>query len=282
MNKNTQIGAAMVESMLIFSIMTLLLVAIPKLAKYQDVRQTTMDASRYATWQMPISNVVDREKIIDRMFSRADSPIRSQNSEVGENIYWNWNNQPLIRDNAFIPVASSQTLSNSNRVSESLVDKRTVVVGTTQQSTSPGSTANVVTDTVRTVSNWLGDSDAIAPNRGIVRSDISVALNASPIEGQTTINCGEDSIECLSLSSSILVDGWEAEDSQAVEEGTQVMVPTKLLKPVGQALSVVSVVPLLKEFEEIDDSFGCVNTSTLPTKELTGELRGSEESTHEC
>jgi len=132
------------------------------------------------------------------------------------------------------------------------------------------------------VSNWLGDSDAIAPNRGIVKSDISVALNSDTGDDGTTTDCGDGATECMSVSSSMLVDGWEARDSEAVETGAQVMVPTKVLKPVGEALSVVSVVPLLKEFEEIDNSFGCVDTTTLPTKELSGELSRAEGISHEC
>jgi len=88
MNRSTQKGAAMVESVLIVASLVVLLVAIPKLAKYQDVRQVTVDASRYATWQMTVSEATDREKIIDRMFSEPDAPIRSQNSELGENLFW--------------------------------------------------------------------------------------------------------------------------------------------------------------------------------------------------
>lgn len=282
MNKHKQRGAAMVETVLIVAGMVILLVAIPKLAKYQDVRQATVDASRYATWQMTVSEAPDREKIIERMFSKPDSPIRSQNTELSENTFWRSARRPLIRDHALTPVGPSQALANLNNVGESLVDLRSVALSTTEQSASTGAVASTITSTVQTVSNWLGDSDAIAPNRGIVKSAISVAINANSTDGQGQVECGVGAAECMSISSSILVDGWEAKDSDAIETGAQVMVPTKLLKPIGEALSLVSVVPLLKEFEHIDDSFGCVNTTTLPTKELSGELADSGGDAHEC
>ena len=282
MSKQMQRGAAMVESVLIIAVMVILLVAIPKLAKYQDVRQTTVDASRYATWQMTVSETADREKIIDRMFSRPDAAIRSQNTELDNNPFWRSSQRPLIRDQAFTPVQSSAAQTNQNNAIDSFVDVRSVTLKTVENSTSAGVTANAITGTVRTVSDWLGDSDAIASNRGIVQSNVSVAVNQSSEGEATTMNCGFNDIQCLSVSSSMLVDGWEAADLSSVERGAQVMVPTQLLKPIGRALSLVSVVPLLKEFKEIDDSFGCVNSRVLPTKELSGDLAGVVGASHVC
>lgn len=281
MNKDKQTGVAMVESVLIVMGMTVLLVTLPKLAKYQDVRQMTVDASRYANWQMTVSEAASREKIIDRMYSQSDAPIRSQNSALNDNAFWRTTQRPLIRDQAFTPVQTPGTGANQ-LASDTLVDIRSIGVRTTQQAESTGWVGNTITNTVRAVSNWLGESDAIAPNRGIVKSEISIALNSNSAEGQAVIDCSGGMIECMSISSSILVDGWEAEDSSAVENGAQVMVPTKLLKPIGAAFSAVSVVPLLKEFEDLDDAFGCVNSASLPTKELTGGLAESEGLPHEC
>ncbi len=280
MNRSTQYGAAMVESVLIIAGMVVLLVAIPKLAKYQDVRQSAVDASRYATWQMTVSEEADREKILDRMFSDPNAPIRSQTTQLPGNAFWQYSRQPLVRNQAFTPVQSSG-VTQASESSESMVDLRSVNVTTTQRASSAGGVADTISGTVRTVSDWLGRSDAIAPNRGIVMSDIRVAISDPTTRDDEAQTCGTAATRCVSTSTSILVDGWEAKNSQALEAGAQVMVPSKLLKPIGRAMSAVAVVPLLKEFKDFDEGLGCINTTTLPTKELTGELAEGGE-IHEC
>ena len=264
MNKVYQTGAAMIEAVLICVAMVSLLVAIPKLALHQDVRQATVDASRYAAWQMTVSNEIDREKVIDRIFSKTDSPIRSDNSQLEANAFWQHRDTPLVRDHAFTPVTSASNPQNIGPFNQSMVDTRTLNVSTRHGASSPGAVADTVTGTIRTVSNWLGDSGAIAPDRGIIESGIEIAVRSGHADGSGSLDCANESVSCLSSSSAILVDGWEAKDSEAVEEGAQVMVPSQLLKPVGQALSWVSVIPLLKEFRNFDDGLGCVNTTSLP------------------
>lgn len=281
MNNHNQSGAALIEAVLICVAMVSLLVAIPKLALHQDVRQTAVDASRYATWQMTVSNEVDREKVIDRLFSIPDAPIRSDNSLLDSNPFWQNNRSPLVRHQAFTPVGNANSSSFGGASNQSKLDTRTLNISTQQRVASTGTVADTVTGTIRTVSNWLGDSDAIAPDRGIIESDIQIALRTGNDSDIGPMNCAHDSISCLSTSGAILVDGWEAKDSSAVEAGAQVMVPSKLLQPVGELFSWVSIIPLMKEFRGFGDGLGCVNTTSLPTKELTGELQ-LRDYQHEC
>lgn len=272
----------MTESILLVAAMVLMLVAIPRLSKYQDIRQATVDASRYATWQMTVSEAASREQIVDRMFSTPSAAIQSENTTSSENPYWRLDRRPLVREHALIPVYANETTSDLNAVADSIVDIENVSITTTERSASTGAVANAIASTVRTVSGWFGDSDEIAPNRGIVNSKITVGLNRNSSDDTTPVECSVVANDCLSISSSMLVDGWQAEDSLDIERGVQTMVPTTLLKPIGRVLSLASAVPLLEEFKDIDESFGCVNTSTLPTKEMSGQIVENSEQRHEC
>jgi len=285
-SSTVQSGAAMVESILILSLMVVLLTAIPSIAKRQDVRQTTVDANRYATWEMTVAMDTDRELIIDRFYSAPDAPIRSVQAEQDDNIFWQNQNTPLLRDHAFIAATAPRPVSSQQRNGNSLVDSRSIKLDVFERAADTGSVADIITGTIRTVSDWTGSSNAIAPNRGIVQAVLSVGdgnrgLNEDGLP-QECSEANENSIDCLSIGSAILVDGWEAATDEETEEGAQAMVPTQLLDPLGNMLDAISLVPLLKEFEDMDDSFGCVNTSLLPTKELTGTLETTVGVPNEC
>ena len=257
---------------LILSLMLILFAAMPYISKRQDVRQTTVDANRYATWQMTVSTSVDRELVIDRFFSDPNSPIRSIQTNVNENSFWNNQNTPLIRERAFVAANAQNTGFMGSNNHPSLVDPRSVTLKVFERAADAGEVADTIIQTVRTVSNWTGSPNAIAPNRGIVETELSVGTDQNGINNGLT----------HSIRSAMLVDGWEAANDAEVEDGAKTMVPTQLLEPLGAALNAISVVPLLKEFEDMDDNFGCVNTSLLPTKELSGSISTTVGTPHAC
>lgn len=281
-----QAGAALVESILIIAIMVVLLVGIPSIAKRQDVRQSTVDANRYTTWEMTVANSTDRELVIDRFFADPGASIRSAPTELDENRFWQTGSTPLIRQNAFLSAASNDEFTQPIRAHQSLVDPRSVRLEVFERAADAGAVADTITGTVRTVSDWTGYSDAIAPNRGIVQTALSVGVGDRAAQsGNQPAQCSGivgAADGCISVRNALLVDGWEAENDAAIKEGAQAMVPSKLLDPLGEVLDAISVVPLLKEFKDMDDSFGCVNTSLLPTKELTGNISTATGNPHDC
>jgi len=289
-----QSGAAMVESVLILSLMVVLLSAIPSIAKRQDVRQTTVDANRYSTWEMTVSSAVDRELVIDRFYSAPNASIRSTQTEQIENHFWSNQITPLTRVHAFTAAAASNQVPTQGDANDlagdsthhSLVDSRSVKLDVFERAADAGIVAETITGTIRTVSDWTGHSNAIAPNRGIVQTALSVGIGNRGLseEGQA-VGCSganESASDCLSVRSAILVDGWEASTEADIEAGAQAMVPTKLIDPIGEMLDVVSIFPLFEEFEDMDDAFGCVNTSLLPTKELSGAISTTVGTPNEC
>ncbi len=285
MSKHTQSGAALVESILIISVMIGLLVAIPSIAKRQDIRQSTVDASRYTTWQMTVSNAADRELVIDRFFAEPDASIRSVQAELDENVFWRDQNTPLVREEAFLSVNSDARLTRNINTGESLVNLNSINLEVFEQAADAGAIPDTITRTIRTVSDWTGGSNVIAANRGIVQTALSVGLGEGEQGNNQRVQCsgiGGAADGCFSASNAILVDGWEAKNNAAIEEGAKAMVPTKLLDSFGEVLDALSVVPLLKEFKHMDDSFGCVNSTLLPTKELTGEISATEGVPHAC
>lgn len=287
MNKDIQSGAAMVESIVILSMMVGLLVAIPSIAKRQDVRQSTVDANRYTTWEMTVSTTADREQVIDRFFAEPDAAIRSAPTELTDNLFWQNRHTPLVREHAFMPANDAPGSTSSENIGGSLIDRRSVKLEIFERAADAGLIPDTITSTIRTVSDWTGRSNAIAPNRGIVQTALSVGVGdrtsaASDNQGVQCSGIVDAADGCLLVRNALLVDGWEAENNAAIEEGAQVMVPTHLLDPLGEVLNVVSVVPLLKEFKDMDDSFGCVNTTLLPTQALTGDISNTVGVPNEC
>jgi len=273
MNKMTQRGAALTESVLVIAGMVGLVSVIPMLAKFQDVRHATVNASRYAAWEMTVSDGrADRELLIDRFFSEPNAPIRAHATPLTTPSFWNAETIPLVRDQVLMPASRSAQTTPSE-----LVNRATVNLDSLERSASLGYVGDTVTGTIRTVSGWLGESDAIASNKGIVNATVSIGLNTQSALPLGNVACGDAAGGCVGTSTSLLVDGWSAANESRVANGAQVMVPTKVLKPIGRALSVVSAIPLLKEFKEIDEGFGCVNTQSLPTQELTGSLSAASE-----
>jgi len=281
MSSSNEIGAALVESVVVIVAMVALMVALPMLSKYQDIRQSTLDASRYATWQMTVAEEPSRELIIDRFYKDPSSPIRSALSENSVNPYWRHSNLPLVREQAFTPVTRSVDSIVGTGNDSGIVELNSLSLQVADRVESTGQISELATRVIRQVSGWLGESDAIASNRGIVSAAVSIGVSDG-FERASSGSCSEGASGCVTASTAILIDGWEAADDLETRDGAEVLVPTTLLKPVGRLLSVVGVVPLLKEFKEIDRSFGCINSTSIPTKELTGELQAEGGDSHAC
>jgi len=268
MNKGAQQGAALIESVLVIAGMVVLLGVIPMLAKFQDVRHATVNASRYAAWEMTVAEQpADRELIIDRFFAEAEAPIRSRATEITTPEFWSTHSSPLVRNNVLTAATAPSASSNA-----SLVNVATVNSDSAERTASLGHVGDTVTSTIQTVSGWLGRTDDIASSKGIFNATVSVGLNSQAALPLANANCGDASGGCVGTSTSLLIDGWSAANENEVVAGAEVMVPSQVLKPLGRALSTISAVPLLKEFKNFDDGLGCVNSQSLPTQELTGRI----------
>ena len=78
MKLRKQTGAALVESFFICGVLTIFLIGIPMLGKSIDLKQTTIQASRYAAWEKTVyvdSTQVDQ--VDTRFFKDASAPISS-------------------------------------------------------------------------------------------------------------------------------------------------------------------------------------------------------------
>lgn len=270
MNRSSQTGAALVESIIIICGLIGLLALFPQLAKLQSIRQSAVEASRYANWQLTVGEQASRESVANRLFIAPNAALQSDITASAFRAS-NPSTNPRARSHAFKPLAenSHNELPSLGRTS---IELSTLTIRTDNNAEKPGKLIESGVKTIRKVSDWLGDSDAIAGGRGIVKHTVAFATHGQESENQIAGDCSKDSVFCFTAHSALLIDGWEAADNKETEDAAAVLVPTTLLKPLGDTLAKVSAVPLLKEFSKMGAGFGCINTTVLPTKELSGGI----------
>ncbi len=270
MSKSTQAGAALVESVIILSGLIGLLALLPQLAKLQALRQSAVEAGRYTSWQLSVGEQPSRESVAARFFIQPDADLTSENSSV-DFLVTERSISPRVRRHAFDPI-SQESENELPSLGSGMINLNTLTVHAENNAEHPGTLVESGVNTIRRVSNWLGNSDAIASGQGIVKHTLAFATHGPTPMASSNADCSENSIFCFSAESALLIDGWEAADNHETEHAAAVLVPTTLLKPLGATLAKVSAVPLLKEFSKMGAGFGCVNTTALPTKELSGEI----------
>lgn len=270
MNRSSQTGAALVESIIIICGLIGLLALLPQLAKLQSIRHSAVEASRYSSWQLSVGEQASRESVANRLFIAPNAALQSEIKATASQAA-NPSTKPRARRYAFTPLVENSH-NELPSLSSSSIDLSTLTIQADNNAEKPGKLIESAVTTIRKVSDLLGDSDAIASGRGIVKHTVAFATHGRESQKRIAGDCSKDSVFCFTSHSALLIDGWEAADDKATEDAAAVLVPTTLLKPLGETLAKVSAVPLLKEFSKMGAGFGCINTTVLPTKELSGGI----------
>ena len=260
----TQHGAALTETFVLMLVLTPIMFGIPMIGKLIDLRQTTVQASRYSAWEATVSNTtVAPNDVKARFFSDAsvavggdasapnalwgddrDGQALTELQEVGTqtvNSYWGPEDVAVRLDEstgAAVPYISAYDSGASGNIALKVQE----VVE------SKGSTVANLTD-----GEWIDSGSLKSMLRSEVRADVQ----------------GNGWFETLSFNDAtvIMYDNWSAaEDGQAAKRARS-FVPAGALGDIGDKLSVLGNFPMFGELKEFDGAFGYVDMNPLPAGE---------------
>ncbi len=256
--RSLQRGNAMVEFVLIATVLTPIFMFTPVLTKTADANLSTAQAARYGAWEQTVQHKGGDKlatEINNRFYAKPDMAIRTKQGAVTgddqQNQFW----AGAGVDGRMVNTAENETLSVAEKES------------------SLGGAAGVVGKVVATLGNTIG---AIVPDSkwglgagGIHTVNVGLKIdNAAQIsEGEQGENCqgGSDaSGRCMRQKSAILVDTWGARGPDEVADRVRSLVPAGALEPLGDVVALAGVLPFFQELKKLDGVFGEVKPDILP------------------
>jgi len=277
----------MVEFAVLSGVMVPLFFGVPMLGKLIDLRQMTVQASRYAAWEATVATSVgDGPLALDeRFFGDPAAPIRSAPTTRGHNPLWGGPPSPTPAEVRSADPGARRTIGGVvghpggwPAMSAVTVDPASVS-GTTAERSASSSVAGAVGAVVKRTGEMLGSSWHIGGN-GLVDVGVTVAVRENGWLGSGSGGCGEG-FACVREPSAILTDAWGAPDDTTTAERVRQLVPLHKLDWLGDSLAVVGKIPMLDELEDLnrngESAFGFVDMSTdaLPRDEI-GEVSPGE------
>jgi len=273
-DRYTYRGSALTEVVVLMLVMVPLAFTIPMLGKLIDLKQSSIQASRYLAWQQthaPSQSADAAIRVDDlnrRFFSSPESAITSSVGDTPD--------QPIRENPLWGQSGGNRSAGEYQGMWGGLGFTDDVVLDlqqtqTTQQS---GELPTIAAATTRSIDATTGFVEALSGANWDVEANgmvsVNVAINArlGGLLGATSSTCGAQQSAnnefCLQIGSAILADGWSASSSEQAKERTQTFVPATILEPAGKFLSAFGNVPVLKELKPLDKAFGRIDTDVLP------------------
>lgn len=257
-------GSATVEGIIVLGILLPIVSGVVMVGKLIDLRQTSEQAARYATWQSTVSardSVADNQAAIvtERFFSDSSLPLLTDSSPdesqpVAQNALWGSREAPRP---ATLQARSHVELQAENGV---LAAYR-FDLSAAPVASSLGGYAERIGGILDSAS---GNSWGIAGN-GLVRADIDVGLQSSDWLGGTNSQCmTTDSGACVRTSSVIMADGWSASSDEHARQRVRSLMPTSSFQAVGDVVADLGGFLLFPELRGLRGAFGHVDMSVLP------------------
>ena len=266
-------GSALVEAVVLMVVLVPIMFGVVMIGKLIDLKQTGEQASRYAAWEAtvhaPDSPQGARPAAVrERFFGKRENAISSSPHEPGNHQLWgaqastddvSWASRTAIR----IDPESIDAQHYAYGVGEPTVAMQ---VGRAAAS------AGKVLDGVR------GNQWGLAAD-GLVRATVGVQVKSNDWltapgqgkgkgqgqgQGQGQVCGAADNFACLHSSTVIMADGWSSSSDQQAAERVRSLVPLSALEPLGNIISRVGHIPMLKELKKLDGALGHVDMSVLP------------------
>jgi len=270
---NRESGAALVETASIALVMMTFMVGIPVIGKIIDVRQTAIQASRYAAWEMTVQSDPRNQppsQVDIRFFRDIGAPISHGTPDVESNQLWGEKREEERPPPPSELVDTILTDDSEDTPTESLFDKNRVLVTNTAVTTrsavemdlgeGPLGVAKPIGKMVHEVTDFIGkDGWKDVEKNGLLQSEVRVNIEGGDMFPATTVT----------ENTSILVDGWSAASEDQIRDRVHGFVPTARLDSIGRfAYKMGKALPMLKDLKGLRRALGCVNTAVLPPKEL--------------
>ena len=274
-------GGALTEFAVLTMIMVPMALSIPMIGNLIDLKQTAVQASRYAVWEATVDDGgLPPDNVRARFFGEASAPIASAPSAAGHNALWGAGGA-AADGSAGRRVAGDGLPERFDGVSPEgfAIDEDSVAALPYEEAfaragvASPGTgTAKEVGRAVRRGGEFLADAaegDWNLTANGLVRGGVRVDIaRGDLLRGEAVLpTCAGGALACLEESSVILIDGWSAAGDEAAERRVRSLLPAAAVDHVGNAVSAVGYLPVFKELKRLEDAFGHVEPSLLPASE---------------
>lgn len=245
-------GNALVETVVLVSVLGPLMVGLPLLGKVSDINNSTIQSSRYIAWERTIGNTSSEVEVKNRFFSRPDLSIRSGEGALSgadaNNPYW-----------------TGYGVKEDGSVN-TMFDEGQGMALHFRERRAPGAAGELSSAIVR-----MGRSLELE-DKGLFTATVAVGLGTNRFLPSGDSCSGDDPDEtfaCISRSNTILVDGWEVDDASHAEDRTKAFVMASALEEVGDFFAtVVSKFPFFRDLEELesdgDGGFGYVDSEVVP------------------
>jgi hypothetical protein len=255
-----------------FAVLTLvmlpIMMGIPMVGKMIDLKQTTINASRYAAWEATVSddyNVADQ--IDSRFFKDSESAIKTQN--VAPASHRLWGETSAVDPSSYIEKGSVRIADDSAAAKALEVNITNGVQGGSTNSLTFG---GVVKDSGEILS-WAPGTDWGVNDDGLLRAAVQVKIKQNYLLNQSNSACFEEgkTFSCMTEANSIMVDNWSASNDRQAADRVRSFVPTTAIRDVSDILAAIGEVPTFAELKGLKrkngkNGFGHVEMNVLPEK----------------
>ena len=258
-------GAALTETFVLMFVLIPIMLGIPMIGKLIDLRQTTVQASRYAAWETTVNQTgIPPDNLKARFFS--DSNVALGGDASAPHALWGGNRdgeaetplEELTYKTIMSPDHTAVRLDETTGAAlpySSAYDHGADEGAALLVQEMIEETGNAAVDLVH--GEWM-DSGSI---KGMVRSEVRADVK------------GNGLFETLSFDDAtvIMYDNWSSADDKEAKKRVRALVPTGALEPIGNGIALLGEFPLLKELKDLGDSdeggFGYVDMEPLPAGE---------------
>ena len=298
-------GSAAIEALLIIGVLVVFMIGIPMLGTMVDLKQKTIEASRYAAWEKTIHTNDDPivNQINARFFMHESAPIRSivpDKELLGSNTLWgeipgagNSVNYVQTGTASSIGTSGGLQLFQRARITADVDNLRTYVgegvsawgsgypengnqqnlkeTGNTMRLPDKGHLYPALGKTVTELGSFVskdGWGNNSPFSNGLMRSEIEIKVENNEIMNIAGTNCSQGGAGCFQESTAILVDGWSAGNPDVIRDRVHGFVPSARLEKVGDFISKVSGIPMMGDLDKLRGSFGCVKLGVRPAQRL--------------
>lgn len=271
-----QNGSALVESILIIGVLLIFMIGVPMIGSMIDLKQTTIQASRYSAWEKTVNVATDSvgAQLDQRFFRDASAPITSSvNGDIAPNMLWGELAQDTPTDGSPVSAGNGAAATSDQELQISQKGRVTLSQGSVVQSSEAGGNLRDNIDAswnggvYRNVAKAVTTIGAfISPDGWDDGNPVSDGLVRSSVEATIDSNYLFTSSNSLKESTSILIDGWSAADSETIRDRVHGFVPTNRLERLGYYVSKLKYLPMLTDLKNLEDAFGCVKTNIIPGK----------------
>lgn len=269
-------GSALTETVILCIVMVPLTFMLPIIGKLIDLKQTTIQASRYAAWQQTVTtgNTAPAD-IRARFYQDPAVQLHTHQVEQGDKSARNilWGSAPTTTEkNGTVNVGSDISISFSDGAGHSLENN----IGDNGVAKRMGEALQITGGTL----DFMGSVEWDIEGDGMLNAGVQVNVKANQYlanGGSSCISAVSDvHFACVSAHNAIMIDGWDSASNSQAENRTRAFVPGVVLEEVGASLSQLGNIPTFKELKGLKGAFGHVDSTQLPLDRYTGTYQKAE------